>query len=150
MPWNSTFALQQASGPAPAADTARISLRNPRLCFPAARRAELATDAEFVAGVRRNGLTLWDDEELHGVGPNSVAFLTSIEPRGLPLDWRVKLNYVQADYSAGGAIALFAASREIHHGRRRRWIAGACLDAAGRRGAKAARPCSPSWNSRIH
>ncbi len=102
MPWNSVFALQRASAPAPAADTARISLRNPRLCFPAARRAELATDAEFVAGMQRNGLTLWVDEELPGVGPNSVAFVTSIEPRGLPLDWRVKLNYVQADYSAGG------------------------------------------------
>lgn len=102
LPWNYTFALQQALGPAPAADTARVSLRNPRVCLPAARRSELATDAEFVAATQRNGLTLWDDEELRGVGPNSVAFLTSIEPRGLPLDWRVKLNYVQADYSAGG------------------------------------------------
>ena len=44
------------------------------------------------------------DEELPGVGPDSVAFLTSIEPRGLPLDWRVKLNYVEAEYSAGGAV----------------------------------------------
>ena len=55
-----------------------------------------------MAGIQRTGLTLWDDEELRGVGPNSVAFLTGIEPRGLPLDWRVKLNYVQAEYSAGG------------------------------------------------
>jgi non-heme chloroperoxidase len=104
MPWNSTFALQRALGPLLPVDTARITLSNPRLCFPAARRAELATDAEFVAGIRRNGLTLWDDEELPGVGPNSVAYLTSIEPRGLPLDWRVKLSYVQAEYSAGGAM----------------------------------------------
>ena len=107
MPWNSTFALQRALGPASAVDTAGITLRNPRLCFPAARRAELATDAQFVAGMQRNGLTLWVDEELPGVGPNSVAFITSIEPRGLPLDWRVKLNYVHADYSAGGA-ALYS------------------------------------------
>ncbi len=35
-------------------------------------------------------------------GRTPIAFLTRIEPRGLPLDWRVKLNYVQADYSAGG------------------------------------------------
>ena len=41
MPWNSAFALQRASGPAPAADTARISLRNPRalLSRGAPRRA---------------------------------------------------------------------------------------------------------------
>jgi non-heme chloroperoxidase len=100
--WDATFALQQASGTGPNADTARISLRNPRVCLPAARLAELATDAEFVAATQRNGLTLWDDEELRGLGPDSVAFFTSIEPRGLPLDWRVKLNYVQAGYSAGG------------------------------------------------
>jgi len=102
MPWSSTFALLRASGPAQAADTSRITLHNPRFCFPAARRLEVATGAEFVSGARRNGLALWDDEELQGVGPNSVAFLTSIEPRGLPLDWRVKLNHVQAEYSAGG------------------------------------------------
>jgi non-heme chloroperoxidase len=102
MPWNTTFGLQQALSPTPAVDSARIFLRNPHLCLPAARRAELATDAEFVAGTRRNDLTLWDDEELPGVGPESVAFLTSLEPRGLPLDWRVKLNYVQANYSADG------------------------------------------------
>ena len=114
MPWSSTFALQQASGPSPAADTARISLHNPRFCFPAARRAELATSAAFVAGARRNGLTLWDDEELEGVGPDSVAFLTSIEPRGLPLDWRVKLNLVKAEYSAGGeALYLLHPARYI-------------------------------------
>jgi hypothetical protein len=87
--WDATFALQQASGTGPNADTARISLRNPRVCLPAARLAELATDAEFVAATQRNGLTLWDDEELRGLGPDSVAFFTSIEPRGLPLDWRV-------------------------------------------------------------
>ena len=33
----------------------------------------------------------------------------SIEPRGLPLDWRVKLNYVQADYSsAGGSTPIYS------------------------------------------
>jgi hypothetical protein len=34
MPWKSTFALQAASGPAPPADSARISLRSMRTCFP--------------------------------------------------------------------------------------------------------------------
>ena len=71
MPWNTTFAFQKAFGPAPAADTARISLRNPRVCFPAARRAELATDAAFVAATHGNGARLWDDEELRDVGPDS-------------------------------------------------------------------------------
>jgi pimeloyl-ACP methyl ester carboxylesterase len=104
LPWTSTFAFQKAFSQAPPADAARISLRNPRACFPAARRAELATDTTFVAATRRNGLGLWGDEELRDVGPDSVAFLTTIEPRGLPLDWRVKLNYVQADYSVGGAL----------------------------------------------
>jgi pimeloyl-ACP methyl ester carboxylesterase len=105
LPWNTTFALQQASGPGSTGDTARIFLRNPRVCLPAARFAELRTDAEFVAATQRNGLALWDeDEELQGLGENSVAFFTTIEPRGLPLDWRVKLSFVQADYSAGGEI----------------------------------------------
>jgi non-heme chloroperoxidase len=103
LPWNTTFALQQASGPAETAEAARITLRNPRVCLPAARFAELTTDAEFVAATQRNGLTLWDEEEeLQDLGPDSVAFFTSIEPRGLPLDWRVKLSSVQAEYSAGG------------------------------------------------
>ena len=103
MPWTTTFAIQTAFSPAPAADTALISLRNPRACFPAARRADLSTDTVFVATARRNGIRLWGNEELRDAGPDSVAFLTNIEPRGLPLDWRVILNYVQADYSAGGA-----------------------------------------------
>lgn len=105
LPWNSTFALQQASGPAPAADTdtERISLRSSRHCFPATRRADLEADPVFVAARRGSGETLWDTDALQGVGPNSIAFLTNVEARNLPLDWRVKLNYVQADYSAGGA-----------------------------------------------
>ena len=100
--WNTTFAIQSAFGPAPGADTTRISLRNPRICFPAARRAELSSDAAFVAATQASGARLWDGDDLLDVGPNSIAFLTHIEPRGLPPDWRVKLSYVQADYSAGG------------------------------------------------
>lgn len=101
MPWNSTFALQAASGPAPPADAARISLRSTRTCFPAATRAGQSTDAAFVAA--RGGLRQWDEEQLEGIGPDSVAFLTTIEARGLPPDWRVKLNYARADYSSGSA-----------------------------------------------
>ncbi|HEU4778867.1 MAG TPA: alpha/beta hydrolase, partial [Steroidobacteraceae bacterium] len=101
MPWKSTFALQAASGPAPPADSARVSLRSARTCFPAAMRNDQSTDVAFVAA--RNGLRLWHEEGLRNVGPDSVAFLTATEVRGLPLDWRVKLIYAQADYSAGGA-----------------------------------------------
>ena len=100
MPWKSTFALQAAFGPTPPADSARIFLRSTRTCFPAAMRSQQSTDVAFVAA--RNGAGLWDEEGLGDSGPNSIAFLTAIEARGLPLDWRVKLNYVQADYSAGG------------------------------------------------
>ena len=32
-----------------------------------------------------------------------MAFLTQIQPRGLPHNWRAALNFVQANYSAGGA-----------------------------------------------
>ncbi|MEO8018350.1 MAG: alpha/beta hydrolase [Pseudomonadota bacterium] len=101
MPWKSTFALQAALGPAPPADMARIALRSTRACFPAATRSNLSNDAAFVAA--GNGLRMWNDERLRDAGPNSVAFVTAIETRGLPLDWRVKLNYVKADFSAGGA-----------------------------------------------
>jgi pimeloyl-ACP methyl ester carboxylesterase len=100
MPWDSTFALQAASGPAPPADAARIFLSSPRTCFPAAMRSNQSTDAAFVGA--KGGLRLWGEEGLRNSGPDSVAFLTAIEARGLPLDWRVKLNHAQADYSAGG------------------------------------------------
>lgn len=101
VPWTTTFAVQQASAAAPAIDASRLNLRNTRQCFPATRRSRLAADASFVAATQEIGL--WDEEALRDVGPEAIAFLTRIEPRGLPLDWRAKLNYVQADYFAGGA-----------------------------------------------
>lgn len=101
IPWKSTFAFQAAFGPTPPSDATRITLRSTRACFPATFRAQVSSDAAFVAA--RKGLYLWNDEELRTAGPDSIAFLTAIEARGLPLDWRVKLNHVQADYSAGDA-----------------------------------------------
>ncbi len=103
LPWDTTFAIQTAASPPPGADITRISLRSPRLCFPAARRADLSSDGAFVAAMQGTGLTPWDGEALRDVGPESIAFLTHVEPGGLPLDWRVRLTYVQADYSADGA-----------------------------------------------
>ena len=102
VPWNTTFAIQTAAGSAPAADFTRISLRNPRICFPAARRADLSSDTAFVVARQSSGLQSWEDEVLDVIAPDSIAFLTSVEPRGLPPDWRVKLSYVRANYSAGG------------------------------------------------
>ena len=67
----------------------------------------------------------------------------------LPLDWRVKLNYVQADYSAGGAHALFTAPRAIHHRPGRRWIAGACLDAAGSTRCKSCGALQPQLRTHL-
>jgi len=96
-PWSTAFAIQAASGPAPQTDPARIQLRNMRACFPAARRMQ-AADPAF-------GASLWEDEALRGVGPDSVAFLTAIEARGLPLDWRAKLNHVRAEYTANGGVS---------------------------------------------
>jgi non-heme chloroperoxidase len=103
LPWHSTFAVQKAASTAAPEEAARISLRNPRTCFPSARRDELASDTAFVAVARMSGLTLWNDESLGDTGPYSVAFLTNIEIRGLPLEWRAKLNYVQANYAGGDA-----------------------------------------------
>jgi non-heme chloroperoxidase len=104
VPWNTTFSIQRAFGPESGAETSRISLRSSRLCFPATRRAELASDAAFVAASQLNGVRLWDSEELHDIAPDSIGFLTSMEPRGLPPDWRVTLSYVQADYSQGDEV----------------------------------------------
>lgn len=93
MHWNSVFAMQSALTPAPPANATPFTLRNTHVCFPATRRAALAADPEFVGG--------WEVESLRDVGPDSTAFVTAIAPAGLPLDWRAKLTYVQAEYLAG-------------------------------------------------
>jgi non-heme chloroperoxidase len=104
--WNSTFAVQKFLGPATGANAGNLSLRNPQRCFPATLSSGLATDASFEAARHSANLALWDDESLQEslqeVGPGAVAFLTTIEPRGLPPDWRAKLNYVQAEFSSDG------------------------------------------------
>jgi pimeloyl-ACP methyl ester carboxylesterase len=94
--WDFAFAMQSALSPAPPDEAAHITLRNTQVCFPATSRADLTSDPQFGQ---------WEDEEesLRDVGPDSVAFVTAIAPVGLPLDWRAKLNYVQADYFAGSS-----------------------------------------------
>ena len=63
LPWGTSThcALHAAKGQGGRGYCDRISLRNPRVCFPAARFADLATDAAFVAGTQRNGLRLWSE-----------------------------------------------------------------------------------------
>jgi pimeloyl-ACP methyl ester carboxylesterase len=100
LPWETTFALQKTLGPQPRAGVPEFSLHSPNYCLPSVRREELATDAAFLAAIRKTGLVLWEDEALRGLAPDAVAFLTQVQARGLPLDWRVKLNYVQARNSA--------------------------------------------------
>jgi pimeloyl-ACP methyl ester carboxylesterase len=101
LPWKTTFEVQAAAGPTPPADAQRIHLRSSRACFPAAMRANQSTDVAFAAA--KGGLKPWNEEGLVNAGANSIAFLTAVEVRGLPLDWRVKLAYVQANYSAARA-----------------------------------------------
>jgi non-heme chloroperoxidase len=99
LPWPSTFALQKLAGPDPRTQAARVYLRNPHACLAATRLVDLPNDP----AMQTSRLAHWEEEEqLQGVGPDSIAFVTAIEARGLPLDWRAKLNYVQADYSIGG------------------------------------------------
>jgi non-heme chloroperoxidase len=100
LPWKTTFALHSASADLPPADTARVDLHSTQACFPATLRSQVSSDAAFVAA--KDGLYLWSDEELRDAGRESIAFITAAEARGLPVDWRVKLNYVQANYSASG------------------------------------------------
>lgn len=105
MPWSQTFALQKVAGaklPGPGeASLDEISLHNLSHCFPATRRADISTDGAFVAAAR--GLPMWEDEALAEVSPDSIAFITRLAPLGLPLDWRAKLTFAQADYFAGDA-----------------------------------------------
>jgi non-heme chloroperoxidase len=105
LPWRTTYALQSASldeaGKAGRDIIDPIRLRSPRVCFPATRVGTLTADATFNAARQFNGLQQWDDGELRDLGADSLTFLTGIEVASLPLDWRVKLNYVQADYRSG-------------------------------------------------
>jgi len=109
-PWKPVFAAQVALAPPDGAPAGgEVYLRNPRACFPATRVGDLPTDAEFTAARQSHGIRAWSSEDLRAGGPDSIAFLTSIEPRRLPLDWNTRLLYVQADYfSTTGAPPEFS------------------------------------------
>jgi pimeloyl-ACP methyl ester carboxylesterase len=109
LPWRPVFAMQSSLASSDVSvNTDGIYLRNTRTCFPATRFGNVATDAAFSSARQANGLQLWSYEDLRDPGTDSAAFLSNVEPRGLPLDWRVKLNYVQADYYVGGTTPLYS------------------------------------------
>jgi len=109
LPWSTVFAAQTTLNAVEAsAGTGPIYLRPTRTCFPATRLGEISTNAAFNSARETSGLPPWNSEDLRDSGPESIAFLTAIEPRRVPTDWRVKLNYVQADYFAAASTPLFS------------------------------------------
>ena len=110
MPWQPVYAAQTAQPrPGPAMDTRAIYLRNTSACFPATKVRGIASDPAFTAARQSANVRAWTSEDLGEASPDSIAFLTSIEPRRLPLDWSAQLLYVQADYhSAGNPSPLYS------------------------------------------
>lgn len=109
LPWEVAAAIQARLHPvAPGADTRQIQLHSTRTCFPAARLAEVGTDAAFNAAREASGTRMWSKDELGDSGPESIAFLTAVEARGIPPDWRLKSNYVRADYLVHDTGARFS------------------------------------------
>lgn len=113
VPWKPVFATQVALSPpvspAAPADSDPIYLRNPRVCLTAAKIRDLATDPAFMAARQSGTVKNWTSEDQAEVGPDSVAFVTSIEPRRLPIDWRVRPVYVEAEYySAASPTPLYS------------------------------------------
>ena len=80
-----------------------------RTCFAATRVRDLAADPAFAEARRAVSVRDWTYEDQAEAGPESVAFLTSIEARRLPPDWRVGLAYVSAEYSlASGSPPIYS------------------------------------------
>jgi non-heme chloroperoxidase len=102
LPWKAVYAAQTAlvhRQARPTPDTSAIYLRNLRTCFAATQVRDLAADPAFAEARRAVSVRAWTDDDQAEAGPDSVAFLTSIEPRRLPPNWRVGLTYVSAEYS---------------------------------------------------
>jgi non-heme chloroperoxidase len=102
LPWKAVYAVQTAlvhPRAQPKPDTSAIYLRNLRTCFAATQVRDLAADPAFAEARRAVRVRTWTDDDQAEAGPDSVAFLTSIEPRRLPQDFRVGLTYVSAEYS---------------------------------------------------
>ena len=140
MPWNSTFALQRLR-PGASGRHRAIVLRNTRTCFPAAMRSQQSTDVAFVAA--RNGARLWDEEGLRNSGPNSIAFLTAIEPRGSSARLAREAQLRASGLFCWRRAARIASARQPHHRQSRRG-ADTCLDVAGEHTAEVAGRAAPA------
>jgi len=106
LPWKPVYAAQTALAPPNSAttpDIGAIYLRSLRTCFAATHVRNLADDPGFAEARRAVGVAAWTREDQAESGPDSVAFLTSVEPRRLPPDWRVGLTYVEAGYFAASS-----------------------------------------------
>lgn len=102
LPWKAVYAAQTTlvpPQPSSVPDTGAIYLRNVRTCFAATRVRDLAADPAFAEARRAVSVRDWTYEDQAAAGPESIAFLTSIETRRLPPDWRARLTYVSAEYS---------------------------------------------------
>lgn len=113
VPWKPVFAAQTAlsppTSPPSTEDLGSIYLRNPRSCFTAAKIRDLATDPAFAAARRSGTVKTWTNEDQAEAGPDSIAFVTSIETRRLPNDWRVRPVFVEAEYfSAANPSPLYS------------------------------------------
>ncbi len=112
VPWRPVFKAHTTLAPAgTAARTERtrpIYLHDPSACFPATRLRNIGQDPAFTAARQAVGVPNWSFEDQRESGPDSVVFLSSIAPRRVPPDWRVKLAYVEAEYhSAPGTPPLY-------------------------------------------
>ena len=104
LPWKAVYAAQTTlvhRRALPVPDTSAIYLRNQRTCFAATQIRDLAADPAFAEARRAVRVRDWTDDDQADAGPDSVTFLTSIEPRRLPPEWRAGLTYVSAEYSLG-------------------------------------------------
>ncbi len=112
LPWKDVYTAQTAfvhPQERPTPDTSAIYLRNTRTCFAATHVRDLAADPAFAEARRAVGVHAWTYEDQADAGPASVAFLTSIEARRLPADFRVGLTYVSAEYSsASGSPPIYS------------------------------------------
>jgi len=99
VPWKAVYAVQTTlAAPATAADGQTIYLRNSKACFPATRVRDLATEPAFTVARQSASVQDWTGEDQRDAGPDSIVFLTSMDPRRLPQDWRVNVAFVEAQY----------------------------------------------------
>lgn len=109
LPWSAVFAAQNTlEGSSAPANARQLTLRSGRACFPATRVSQIESDASFNAAREANALRMWSNEDLRESGPNSVAFLTQVDGRRLPQNWRFVVNHAQADYYGAGSEPLFS------------------------------------------